>query len=152
MDILKKMFGMNGRAAATEKDIAINDKNTKRWAKVSIIRQLAPKRRFNSCNRWITSLHRNRCVLRTCNVRCELGEKSIIGENDNYVEINSGLMGTHFIAQIGCFWQRTDLIISYFCIENLFLFDSCDEITNLFTHGYFDGALRGVCDCYNWCF
>lgn len=32
MDILKKMFGLNGGAAATEKDAAISDKNAKRWA------------------------------------------------------------------------------------------------------------------------
>lgn len=30
MDILKKMFGLNGGAAAAEKDAAINDKNAKR--------------------------------------------------------------------------------------------------------------------------
>lgn len=35
MDILKKMFGLNGGAAAVEKDAAILDKNAKRWAIVT---------------------------------------------------------------------------------------------------------------------
>lgn len=35
MDILKKMLGLNGGAAAVEKDAAILDKNAKRWAIVT---------------------------------------------------------------------------------------------------------------------